>query len=238
MHDLIENFEAKIESLYFKLLLNAGYFAAGESQIRGLPDNYVAQVIFNENEVSEKVTLAELRKHSEAVESSIAELFQIKSIAAFGDLLTEIFTFYVARHLSGTPVPLLANHTAKINFALSDSIPDQIKRSIIENFAFQPYAERISIVRKLLDPGSELKDELVFIKKHVLIRNSTQHHDGKFYAKMSTDLGASVLMVLNSSGKEAAVAVGEHIVISGSEVLLLKKYLLKVTSAWKNNFPR
>ncbi|MCA1859288.1 hypothetical protein LE191_04085 [Janthinobacterium sp. HSC-3S05] len=229
----ISQFEEKISSFYSQFLLNAGYFAAGEAQLRSFPPNYSVQVTFNPNEASGKIPMAELRSHSDAVQLSISELFQIKAIAAWNDLLTELFSHYVSLHFDGTPVPLLGAQTAKINFSASDDVSIQVKDSIIDNFSFQTYAIRISTIRKIIDSVDATKEHLAIVRKHVSIRNATQHHDGRVYEKMCSELGIAALSVLNSDGMEVKIALGEKIPIASSEINVLKSTLLKIAATWK-----
>jgi hypothetical protein len=183
---------------------------------------------------TEPISLRELLPHSSAVDQGITELFQTKFIAAWSDLLNNLFKHFVIDHLEGrNRFPELKHRSTRIDFSSEVDVASQVREGLISDFPFDKYAERIKIINRVLNPESKCQDELSIIRRHVMIRNSIQHHEGIFYEVMQRELGSQKILILDSNGNQIYICAGESIRLFVPELDHLKGALFRLTSFWR-----
>lgn len=183
---------------------------------------------------TEPMYLRELLPHSSSVAQGISELFQTKTIAAWSDLLNDLFAHFVTDHLEGRKrLPELKRRTTRIDFSSETDVTSQVREGLISDFAFEKYAERIKIINRMLNPESKCQDELSIIRRHVMIRNSIQHHAGNVYDDMLRELGSQKIEVLDNDGNPTTLRAGESIRLFIPELDHLKGALFRLTNSWR-----
>lgn len=234
MASLILRFQAQLSSHFRELILAHAYLLIGNEQIAKASPLASVRVLLGEDITTEPFSLKELVQHSSAVNDGLLELFQTKVIATWSDLLSTLFSEFVAQHLAGkTLYPQFKKINAKLDFSAPGSLEDQLKEALIAEFAFKPYKERVAPIAAILAPAGLLDDELKLIKKHVLIRNSIQHHESKVYADMLKELGTNQLAILDHKGASFSIPSGQHISLSIPELDALKRALFRLTNEWR-----
>ncbi len=185
---------------------------------------------------TEPFYLSELLIHSGMVREGIHELYQNKMIAAWSDLLGDLFLCFVEMHFSGRrEFHELKKRTARLDFSVKTDLTAQIKAGLISDYAFQRYNDRVKIINDILNPDCKHERELLVIKKHVLIRNSIQHHASKVYREMLSDLGCSRLEVLDKNDDVRYLDLNERIILSIPELDLIKRVLFQVSNEWRKH---
>lgn len=234
MASSILRFQAQLSNHFRELILAHAYLLIGNEQIAKAPPLASVSVLLGEDITTEPFNLKELVQHSSAVNDGLLELFQTKVIATWSDLLSILFSEFIAQHLAGkTLYPQFKKINARLDFSAPGSLEDQLKETLIAEFAFKPYKERITPISAILDPTGLLEDERSLIKKHVLIRNALQHHESKVYADMLKELGTNQLAILDHKGAPLSIASGQHISLSIPELDALKSALFRLTNKWR-----
>lgn len=233
----IENFQGQVAAYFRELILATAYLDIGRRNLAGAPKDASVSLTLAPDVTTEPMYLKELLPHSAAVVQGISELFQTKTIAAWSDLLNNLFAHFVTAHLLGEkPVPELKRRTTRIGFTSKSDITSQVREGLIADFAFEKYAERIKTINRVLNPDWQRQDELSIIKKHVLIRNSIQHHGGRVYEDMLTELGSKYLIIFNHDGNPISLQAEEPIALFIPELDHLKGALFRLTNNWRKRF--
>ncbi len=130
--------------------------------------------------------------------------------------------------------PELKQWTARIDFSVNADMKVQVRDGLINDFRFQPYSERIRVLVHILHQRDVHAEELSIVKKHVLIRNSIQHHGSCVYPDMLKNIGSQHLRILDDSAVEKNLKANDKIVLSVPELDHVKGALFRITSAWRN----
>lgn len=233
----IDNFQCQIASYFRELILAIAYLDIGSSNLASASKDASVALTLAHDLTTEPMYLRELLPHSAAVAHGIAELFQTKTIAAWADLLNSLFAYFVTAHLEGQKrIPELKTRSVRIDFSSEIDITSQLREGLIADFAFQQYAEKVKIINCILNPDGRCEDELSIIRKHVLIRNSIQHHGGTVYEDMLKKLGNQHLVIFDHEGNSIKRQVEEPIALFIPELDHLKGALFRLTNNWRARF--
>lgn len=230
----VDEFQQLLTNHFRELILATAYLRIGEQSILRLPREASVSLTLADSVSTEPMSLHELLPHSTSVSLGIAELFQTKVIAAWADLLVELFEYFLQMHLDGKKVfPALKKRTTKVGFTDSMDLMEQVRVGLVADFAFGKYAERIKAIVDVLTASTRGVQALSVVRKHVLIRNATQHHGGKVYADMLRELSVKSLNVLNEDGRNVSLMEGQPINLYVPELDELKSALFIITNEWR-----
>lgn len=237
MATLINNFQGQIATYYRELTLATAYLELGSQQLAKAPPHASVALKLAPDVTTEPMQLVELLPHRGAVALGVAELFQTKAIAAWSDLLNQLFGHIVTLHLDGTKsFPELKRKRTLIDFSISSDIKSQVQQGLIDDFSFEKYADRVRVINRVFNSSGLHQDALSTIKKHVLIRNSIQHHGSTVYPDMLTEIGSKHVVLLDHESKQKSLAVGDAIRLFVPELDQLKSALFRVTNTWRDQF--
>jgi hypothetical protein len=234
MASSILQFQTQLSNYFRELILAHAYLQIGNEQIAKAPLLASVSVLLGEDITTEPFILKELVQHSSAVNDGLLELFQTKVIAAWSDLLSALFSDFIAQHLAGEKLyPQFKKITARLDFSAASCLEDQLKEALISDFAFKPYKDKIAPISAILDPTGLMEEERSLIKKHVLIRNAIQHHESKVYDELLKELGTVQLAILDVKGNPLSIVRGQRIPLSIPELDALKSALFRLTNKWR-----
>ncbi len=236
MKTAIDKFQGKVSGYFRQLILAAAYLNIGITVINRSPADASIQLSLAKDIKTESFYLRELIAHSPAVERGLLELNQYKMIAAWSDLLDDLFSCFVNMHFNGgRKFYELKKRTVRLDFSLESDLTGQIRAALTGDFSFQRFNDRVKIIDDILNPNGRHSTELSTIKKHVLIRNSIQHHASMVYQDMLKEMGCSKLAVLDMKADAKDLGVDEQIVLSIPELDALKRALFLVSNEWRMN---
>jgi len=235
MKSLIDNYQKSISDYFRQLTLALAYISIGAKTISASPQNISIQLTLDKDIVTEPMFLKDLLAYNVNVEDSMLELFQHKLIAAWHDLLTDLFLHFLEQHFSQKRrFTELKRKAPKIDFSSDIDLVIQIREGLLVDFSFEKYTERIRIINGILNPAKNCDNELSFIKKHVFIRNAIQHHEGQVYNDMMKELGIAQLQMLNKEAENTLLKVDDKIKLSIPELDALKRALFRISNEWRN----
>jgi hypothetical protein len=235
MKKIIDNFQLKMNQNFAEFTLATSCAKAGLDLISKSNKEATVSLNLGDDLYSEPVTFGELLTSSSDFLSNSIALYQNIMIASWSDLLDDIFSYYVCKHFKGEfEFTSLKKQTIKLDFSSSIPIEKQVSNALINEFSFKNYADRFKIINTILNLNKDSVFEEKIIKKHVLIRNAIQHHNGIAYSDMFKLLGVSSFSVLDSGGEDENVKSGEKVYISVPEFDLLKRSLHLLTQNWRN----
>jgi hypothetical protein len=232
MHEKLNTFQRDI-SLYFNEMKLGVAFSAVGQYIDKPEEIFVAQRL-GPGLIEEPVPLSGLILHSHGVASGVTELFVIRAIAAWNDLLSSLFSDFVEAHLNGVKLFPKFN-IKKCTFDFSSSVPiqQQVRYSIAKDFSFSPYKVRIKIIKSSIESIVSNDDSLAVVRKFVEIRNSFQHHNGLVTADLLNELGIAKLELIDSDCNPVLLVEHEKIILTATECDNLKSALFRITNAWR-----
>lgn len=230
----VDEFQRLLTKQFQELVLAIAYLQIGEQSVLRMPAEASISLTLAEGLETEPMSLRELQPHSGSVGLGIAELFQTKVIAAWSDLLGDLFEYFIRMHLEGRRAfPVLQKRVTKVKLLDPQDLVEQTCRGLVEDFLFEKYAIRIKIISDVLQSSERGARALSVIRKHVFIRNSTQHHGGKVYGDMLQQLSTKTLDVLNHAGRTLSLREGEAIHLYIPELDSLKSALYLITNEWR-----
>lgn len=230
----IDDFQRLLTGYFRELVLATAYLEIGRQSIMQSPPNASVALTLAEGVTTEPMFLRELLPHSASVSLGVAELFQTKTIAAWADLLNALFEHFVGLHIEGKrQFAVFKRRTTRLDFSSSEDVTSQVRRGLVADFAFGKYADRIQMITRVLVPDERVIRELAVVRKHVAIRNATQHHAGKLYEEMLRELGTTTIDALDHAGNTLTLSVGQSIALYVPELDLLKSALFVITNQWK-----
>lgn len=227
MQNAICSFQDDLGGLFKEMILGVAAHNAGMSRLADKPHGAVSLLLSGGTE-TQAIMVAELVQRQEEVRQGVLELFQNKAIARWNDLIDDLFSVAVDEHLGGAKKwAVIKVRGAKYDFASGIPLEDQVKTTIKGEFGFQDYATRIGIIVKLFGLNQNIK-QLLFIKKHVEIRNAYQHHNGLMHSKGMSLLGVVQITVKDLNDRDVVVKIGEKVTLSVMELDLLRSYFCQV----------
>ena len=236
MKKSIDRFQGAVSGHFRQLILAVAYLNIGATVINRSPADASVELSLGKDIKTEPFYLRELLLHSRSVEEGILELHQNKMIAAWSDLLNDLFSSLVNLHFDGVrKFDELKKRTVRLDFASGTEMHEQIRATLIADFAFQRYSDRVKITDDILNPNSRHSTELSTIKKHVFIRNAIQHHASRVYRDMLKELGCSRLAVLDGNADERGLDVNEQIILTVPELDAIKRALFLVSNEWRKS---
>lgn len=234
MSALIDAFQASLAAGFRELVLATAYLEIGHRATMQSPPTAAVSLILADGISTEPMFLHELQPHRGAVVFGIAELFQTRAIASWSDLLNDLFAKFVEEHIAGVRnIPAFKKRSTRLDFASSANVLDQIREGLVSDFAFSKYADRIQTIGRVLSLSAHSAAELQIVRKHVFIRNATQHHGSKVYEDMLRELGANSISVLNGAGATINLIENQHIALFVPELDRLKSALFIITNEWR-----
>ncbi|WP_261893570.1 hypothetical protein [Vibrio cyclitrophicus] len=236
MKTIIDTFQNKINNNFSEFTLATSCAEAGLNLISQSRSDSTVSLYLGDDLHTEPVQFTELLDISTDFISNTVSLYQNMMVAAWSDLLDDLFNYYLELYFSGNfSFSALKKQNVKIDFASEVSLDSQIKDALKRDFAFKNYNEKIKLIVEILGKKSSNTGELNIIRKHVLIRNAVQHHSGVAYSDMFKLLGSSSMEIMDRHGKAQTVSSGEKILISVPEFDLLKRSLQLVTQTWRSS---
>lgn len=233
MSEVIRKFQLLITHSFRELVLASAYLKIGHGVALNASPDASTSLVVGLGVTTEPIRLRELLIYNNEVAFGIAELFQSKAIAAWADLLNDMFAFFAEQHISGArPVAALKRRSAKLDFSSEIGIQQQLINALVNHFAFDRYADRIKTIQAVI-PVAGIEHDLELIRRHVLIRHANQHHGGEVYSDLLKELGAQDLKTLDGDANEAAYAQGQRIRLHVPELNRLKSALFVVSNAWR-----
>ncbi|MCE9951636.1 MULTISPECIES: hypothetical protein [Aeromonas] len=236
MDNIIDVFQGKLNATFSEFTLATSCAEAGLNLISQSQSNSAVSLHLGDDLYTEPVQFSELLFVSNDFISSTIALYQNMMIASWSDLLDDLFNHYLELHFNGKYFfSALKKQSIKIDFSSSETLENQIKDALQKDFSFKSYNEKIKLIIDALGCTSKNKLELSIIKKHVLIRNSIQHHNGLTYLDMFKLLGSESMTTMDRNGKPQEVVLGDKIYITVPEFDLLKRCLQIVTQTWRES---
>lgn len=230
----IDAFQGRIAAHFRELILAMAYLKVGGPALANANANDVVDVLLDEDIRSEPIKVSELLPHAEGVSAGILELYQSKMVATWADLLVELFGHFVRRHFDGIhPYPELKRRSARLDFADNTALRLQVERTLIGEFSFEPYGDRVRTVDVVLNPEHKHSDLLGVVRLHVHIRNAIQHHGGRVHPQMLKDVGASEVSLLNAAAHPMAFAANKQLLLSVPEIDTLKRAFFRLSNEWR-----
>lgn len=234
MHDDINVFQTNLSRYFNEMKLGVAFSAIGKYVHQ--PESILIAQQLGPGMIEEPIPLSSLIQHSDGVASGVTELFVVRSIAAWNDLLSAIFRSSVSAHLDGRKkFPSFKNRKSSFDFSSSASPLNQIQDSINKEFAFMAYKDRLKTITSCLESKRHIDIELMFIKKHVEIRNSFQHHNGVVTLDLLKDIGNSKLELIGENFETVALKENEKILLTAGECANLKSALFTVSNVWRGS---
>jgi len=232
MHDHIDKFQSKLRQYFNEMILGSAFVQLGRYVEH--PEGIDIEVKLATDKTSEPTPLADLIHHAGGVGAGVTEFFQVRAIAAWNDLLTDLFGSFVHAHLNGQKTfSSLKKRSATIDFSSQEPIVVQLHRSIVRDYSFAPYDKRLSIIKELCESSPSVVKDLKFVGKHVDIRNSLQHHGGVVTEEILKGLGSSKIELLDDQGEVIYSKLSDRIRLYIPELNLLKSALFRITINWR-----
>ncbi|MCC2502211.1 MULTISPECIES: hypothetical protein [Bacillus cereus group] len=196
-------------------------------------DALVRVKIDNSTEL-EPVIISDLINFNKVYPDFLLESFHGKFIQLWHNCLDDIFSLFVDLHFNNTrKFPEFKKRTVSIDFSSGESVEHQLKLKLKKDFSFEKFSDKQKWVNKILNPNKKADDELLSIKKNVLVRNAVQHHDGKVYEEAIKELGGNGIQLLDDNGDERNFSLHERCMISIPELYKLKTSILLVSQMWR-----
>lgn len=237
MKKIIDNFQANIGDVFSQFTLTASSAEAGLDLISKSSGTCTVSLSLGGGIQTEPVTFDELKSHQEDSKSRVVSLYQNIMISTWSDLLDEIFNFLLKQNFDGVRVfSELKKVKVTIDFLSNDNYADQIMAAVSKDFSFKSYADRFKLVDGIINQDKKLPNEITTIKKHVLIRNSIQHHGSKVYGDLLSQLGVNELVLLDPDANEVALKEDDGIRVSVAELDELKRALHLLSQEWRKNY--
>ena len=230
MQDYVRDFQQRLNGLFREYILGIAAHELGMRHLVNKPTMFVS-IPLSGDTFSEPIYVRELVEKQSAVQRGVAELFQSKAIAMWGDLLGDLYSACVRQHLEGTKnYNFLASRKVAFDFKSLDGLAEQLIVSLVSDFAFLDYKSRYKEISKLFSLGGYARQASV-IAKHVEIRNAFQHHAGVMHAGGLKNLGLSKILLKGDDGVNFDLGAGGVISLSSVEIDVLKSNLFEVASA-------
>lgn len=232
---LLDALLEKINEGFHQFLLASVCQQLGWSRIDIIEDGTLVQMPVGVNIHTEPIPIRELKQYRKRMPNFILEFFHSKFVQLWQQLLTDLFGHIVDMHLKKQQLfPELKIQPAKLNFASTEDITIQLKQSLRKDFAFRKYADRIKLISKIINKIDIQCKDFRIIYKHILIRNSFEHRNGKVDFYMLKELGDNKITILNSNGKPQILKDGDYINLTIPEFDQFYRSLLFILQHWRN----
>lgn len=236
METILDSFQKKLALNYTEFILATSCAEAGLQLISNSPENSEVSLYLGGGIHTEPVGFVELLSVSGDFISSTIALYQNMMIAAWSDLLHDIFNHYLSLHFENEVIlSALKRQDVKLDFSSPVCIEKQVQSHLQNSFSFKGYKDKIKLISEIIKCKTSVSVELSLIEKHVHIRNAVQHHNGLAYPDIFKLLGSSSFTIMDRDGQDKPVHPGDKIFISVPEFDYLKRCLQLVTQYWRNN---
>jgi hypothetical protein len=148
--------------------------------------------------------------------------------------MDDLFCILLDEHLGKTrPFVELKTQQVKIDFSTEEDLINQLKENCARDFTFYRYSDRLKIVNNALNPSNDGHDQLVNIKKHILIRNVLQHSNRVVDNHMLKELGLNEFELADEQGKMMTYTKGDKVMLSIPELYSFMSSFLGIVQEWR-----
>jgi hypothetical protein len=180
------------------------------------------------------IPIAVLKRFVTGYPHFILEVYQGKFVCLVNQLMYDLFSVLLDEHLRKTrPFVELKTQQVKIDFRLEEDLPTQLKANCARDFTFFGYSKRLKIVNEALNPSNNGQDQLVNIKKHILIRNVLQHSNGIVDDFMLKELGLNEFELADEQGKMMNYTKGDKVFLTIPELYNFMSSFLGIVQEWR-----
>lgn len=234
MHSHIDEFQQQIRNYFNEMITGVAFNTMAGLSAPG--SDATVTITMAEGVTREPIPLVDLVQYTGAVIAGVTELYEVRVIAAWNDLLMKIFDTLVSGHFSGrSKLPALGVQKGAIDFSSDASLPEQFQKAMIKDFSFIKYQQRLATIGKLLKSDANMDAPLKKIRTHVELRNSFQHHNGVVSGEILKTLGTNEIVLLDGEGKPQTFKENARIQLFPPELDLLHKSLYQVTLNWRKS---
>jgi hypothetical protein len=234
VNKMLDDFVLHVQRHFKAFVLSHTCHVLGSNIVSMMQDDTQVTAIVGLNVAIEPVAISELRQFKVVYPSFIIDVFHGKLVQLWQDVLDRIFAHYVDLHVTGQRVfSELRVRRVTIDFRRPATMTDQARESLCRDFSFDRFANRQKLIASLRDGASETGEEASIILQHIQIRNTIQHHDGVLRESFFHELGLTELVLLDESGSDLVLRVGDSVVISVVELDRFRRALLMVAQRWK-----
>jgi len=182
----------------------------------------------------EPIPIAVIKRFVTGYPHFVLEVYQGKFVYLVNQLMDDLFCILLDEHLGKTrPFVELKTQQVKIDFSTEEDLITQLKENCARDFTFYRYSDRLKIVNNALNLSNDGHDELVNIKKHILIRNVLQHSNGVVDNHMLKELGLKEFELADEQGKMMTYTKGDKIMLSIPELYSLMSSFLGIVQEWR-----
>lgn len=236
LQSIIDHLIKEVGILFKQFLLAFTLNNLGHSVIDDLDNDVRVETIVGLNISIEPVPIHALREFKGEITDFILEVFHGKLIQRWNETLSSLLQYLVDLHFSGKrPFKELKRKALRCDFTSAAPIEEQIKESIIKDFDFDKYSERVKLINGVFDPNNDHDNDLKVIHKHVQIRNSIQHKDGIIDEFFLKELGIDRIVLLDDDGREKEYGQGDRLKLSIPEVDYFRRSMLTVSQCWRRS---
>lgn len=233
--EILDALITDVRSTFHAFLLAQTTLQLGGNVLKSIQDSAIVEATLGVALSMEPISIGELRQYSTTFPTFLLDVFHSKIVQHWQDCLTKIFCHYVDLHVTGTrPFAELRAKNVRIDFASTDPVNDQLRASLVRDFAFSEYAERQKLINNLRNATGKYPEDLSNIHKHVLIRNAAQHRHGVVDAYTLKRLGKTKVKVLDATGAVQQLGEGDRIELSIPELDSFRRSILLVGQAWRS----
>lgn len=164
----------------------------------------------------------------------IVDIFQAKFVQYLVSAINQIFIHYLNLHISGERGFVeLGTCEVKFDFRRSEDLSTQASESLIRDFDFRKFSEKIKLINKLRNNISFHLDEVQIIHKHVQFRNAIQHQHGILHEFVFKELGYDSIEILDNNGNIQRLKIGDAVQLSVSELDKFRRAILILGQKWR-----
>lgn len=224
----------KINSAFEDFLSALTIYSLGQGNIDQINDRICVSPPVGIDLQIEPLPIKDIKAFKNYYPHFLLEVYHGSFVQLWNDYLDEIFSLFVEWHFSGTrQFKELKKPNVKLDFNSDIDFSSQIKKAIINNFSFQEYSERQKILNRIVNPELKGTDELLLIKKNVLIRNSIQHRNGIVDSYILQEIGSNKLSIKGVKGNIIYLKLNDRIVLSIPEIYSFKASMLYISQLWR-----
>jgi len=230
----IDNLIAQSTSIFKQFLLAHNALEIGGDTIAGFSDNACIEATVGLNVEIEPIPLYEVKHYRAQMPQFLLEIFHGKLVQTWQECLATLFCVLLDKHFSDERrFEELKRCQIYIDFRESSDLITQVKNSLIKNFDFDAYKDKVKLINSVFNPAGNRSEHLFNIDKHVQIRNSFQHKNGKIDEFFLEDLGVRRIALLNNSAQERKYGLNDKIELSIPELDYFRRSIALIGQTWR-----
>lgn len=235
MHDeAIDKLITESNSLFKQYILAHTALNLGQNTLSGFPDSVCITATVGLNIDIEPIPMGELKYYRAGLPHFLLEIFHGKLVQVWHECLSTLFRMLVDLHFAGKrQFKELKLRNISLDFRAPVALEEQIKERLCQDFDFQRYSDRVTLLNGVFNPNKEQSDHLINIAKHIQIRNSFQHNGGVVVEFLLKELGLQKIRLLCSDGKPREYQLNDMIELSVPEFDAFRRSLLMVGQVWR-----